>query len=260
MLLAVDVGNTQTVIGMFERSELLQHWRLATVADRTADEFALIFQGLLMQVGLSFGRNVTGVVISSVVPHVTAAMREMTERYFHYEPVVVGPGMKTGLAITTDNPKEVGADRVVNSIAAFARYGGPCIVIDFGTATTFDAVSVKGEYLGGAIAPGIEISTNALVSAGAQLRNIDFVEPRSVIGKTTVEAIQSGVLYGFAGQIDAIVGRMRDELGPGTPSVATGGLAPVVMPFTKAIDHHEPWLTLEGLLIIYERNSQRDEA
>ncbi|TMK79496.1 MAG: type III pantothenate kinase [Actinobacteria bacterium] len=251
MLLAVDVGNTQTVIGMFERTELLQHWRLATRGDQTADEMALVFQGLLNQVGLSFDRNVSGVVISSVVPRVTQAMREMTERYFHFAPIIVG--------ITTDNPKEVGADRVVNAIAAFTRYGGPCIVIDFGTATTFDAVSAKGEYLGGAIAPGVEVSTNALVSHGAQLRNIEFVEPRSVIGKTTVEAIQSGVIYGFAGQIDGIVGRMRDELGPGTPSIATGGLAPVIMPFTKAIDHHEPWLTLEGLLQIYERNTLRDE-
>lgn len=259
MLLAVDVGNTQTVVGMFERNELQQHWRLATAHERTADEMALIFQGLLNQVGLSFDRNVTGVVISSVVPRVTQAMREMTERYFHFPPVVVGPGIKTGLAIVTDNPREVGADRVVNALAAFARYGGPCIVIDFGTATTFDAVSAKGEYMGGAIAPGVEISTNALVSAGAQLRNIEFTEPRSVIGKTTVEAIQSGVLYGFAGQIEGIVGRMRDELGPGTPTIATGGLAPVIMPFTKAIDHWEPWLTLEGLLMIYERNTLRDE-
>ena len=260
MLLAVDVGNTQSVVGMFERAQLQQHWRLATAPDRTADEMALIFQGLLNQVGLSFDRNVTAVVISSVVPRVTEAMREMTERYFHFEPVIVGPGVKTGMAIATDNPREVGADRIVNSIAAHARYGGPCIVIDFGTATTFDAISSKGEYLGGAIAPGIQISTNALVSAGAQLRNIEFVEPRSVIGKTTVEAIQSGVLYGFAGQIDGIVERMRDELGPETPSIATGGLAPVMLPFTKSMDHHEPWLTLEGLLLIYERNTQRDEA
>src|SRR5438270_2475232 len=255
MLLAVDVGNTQTVIGMFERTELLQHWRLATRSDQTADEMALVFQGLLNQVGLSLDRNVSGVVISSVVPRLTQAMREMTERYFHFAPIIVGPGVKTGLAITTDNPKEVGADRVVNGIAAFTRYGGPCIVVDFGTATTFDAVSAKGEYLGGAIAPGVEVSTNALVSHGAQLRNIEYVEPRSVIGKTTVEAIQSGVIFGFAGQVDGIVERMREELGGDTPTVATGGLAPAIMPFTKAIDHHEPWLTLEGLLLIYERNT-----
>ena len=256
MLLAVDVGNTQTVVGLFERTELQQHWRLATLPERTADEHALIFQGLLMQVGLSFDRNVTGVVISSVVPRVTEALRDMTERYFHFDPVVVGPGVRTGMPIVTDTPKQVGADRIVNAIAAHARHGGPCIVIDFGTATTFDAVSAKGEYLGGAIAPGVQVSTNALVSAGAQLYNIEFVEPRSVIGKTTVEAIQSGVLYGFAGQVDGIVDRMRLELGANAPTVATGGLAPVIMPLTKAIDHHEPWLTLEGLLLIYERNSR----
>lgn len=259
MLLAVDVGNTQMVIGVFERNELQQHWRLGTAGERTADEMALVFQGLLNQVGLSFDRNVTGVVISSVVPRVTQSLREMTERYFHFPPVIVGPGVKTGLSIVTDNPREVGADRVVNAIAAYARYGGPCIVIDFGTATTFDAVSEKGEYLGGAIAPGVQISTNALVSAGAQLRNIEFIEPRSVIGKTTVEAIQSGVLYGFAGQVEGIVGRMREELGADAASIATGGLAPVIMPLTGAIDHHEPWLTLEGLLLVYERNTARDE-
>ena len=260
MLLAVDVGNTQTVVGLFERTELQQHWRLATLPERTADEHALIFQGLLMQVGLSFDRNVTGVVISSVVPRVTEALRDMTERYFHFDPVVVGPGVRTGMPIVTDTPKQVGADRIVNAIAAHARHGGPCIVIDFGTATTFDAVSAKGEYLGGAIAPGVQVSTNALVSAGAQLYNIEFVEPRSVIGKTTVEAIQSGVLYGFAGQVDGIVDRMRLELGANAPTVATGGLAPVIMPLTKAIDHHEPWLTLEGLLLIYERNSRYENA
>jgi type III pantothenate kinase len=259
MLLAVDVGNTQTVIGMFERDRLEQHWRLGSQAERTTDEWALVVQGLLTQVGLSFGRSVTGVVISSVVPRVTQALREMTERYFHFEPLIVGPGVKTGLPIVTDNPKEVGADRVVNAIAAHARYGAPCIVIDFGTATTFDAVSDRGEYLGGAIAPGVEISTNALVSGAAQLRNIEFLEPRSVIGKTTVEAIQSGVLYGFAGQVEGIVERMREELGHETPTVATGGLAQVIMPLTKAIDHHEPWLTLEGLQLIYERNTARDE-
>ena len=258
MLLAVDVGNTQTVIGVFERTDLQQHWRVGTQAERTADELALIVQGLLGQVGLSFGRNVTGVVISSVVPTLTASLRDMVERYFHFQPVIVGPGVKTGLPIMTDVPRQVGADRVVNAIAAHAAYGGPCIVIDFGTATTFDAVSARGEYLGGAIAPGIQVSTNALVSAGAQLTGIEFVEPRSVIGKTTVEAIQAGVLYGFAGQVDGIVERMREEIGH-APTVATGGLAPVIMPLTKSIDHHEPWLTLEGLRLIYERNSARDD-
>lgn len=259
MLLACDVGNTQTVIGMLQRGELKGHWRLSTQPERTADEWALMFKGLLEQVELSFDRNVTGVVISSVVPRVTEPLRDMTERYFHFDPVIVGPGVRTGMPIATDTPREVGADRVVNSIAAHARYGGPCIVIDFGTATTFDAVSAKGEYLGGAIAPGVQISTNALVANAAQLRNIEFIEPRSVIGKTTVEAIQAGVLYGFAGQVDGIVERMREELSAPAPTIATGGLAPVMMPLTKAIDHHEPWLTLEGLQIVFDRNTARDE-
>lgn len=255
MLLAVDVGNTQTNIGMFERGEMQQPWRIATEVERTPDELALAFQGLLNTVGLNFGRNVTGVVISSVVPRVTGALREMVQRYFHFEPVVVGPGVRTGMPILTDTPREVGADRIVNAIAAHARFGGPVIVVGLGTATTFGAVSAAGEFLGGAIAPGVQISTNALVSAGAQLRNIEFVAPRSVIGKTTVEAIQSGVLYGFAGQVDGVVRRIRAELGEQTPVVATGGLAGTVVPFTETVQHHEPWLTLEGLQIIFERNA-----
>jgi type III pantothenate kinase len=258
MLLAVDVGNTQTTIGMFERDRLEQHWRISSAADRTADELALIIQGLLGQVGLSFSKQITGVVISSVVPRVTQAMREMTERYFRFPPVIVEPGVKTGMPILTDNPKEVGADRVVNSVAAFESYGGPCVVVDFGTATTFDAVSAKGEYLGGSIAPGVEVSTTALVNAGAMLRRVEYTLPRSVIGKTTVEAIQSGVIYGFAGQVDAIVERMAKELGGKVEVVATGGLAPVIMPETVTIDHHEPWLTLLGLHIIYDRNTSDD--
>lgn len=257
MLLAVDVGNTHTMIGVFDRGELTQHWRMATVAERTADENALVFQGFLGQVGLSFDRNVTGVVVSSVVPRVTQALRDMVERYFHFDPVIVGPGVRTGMPIKTDNPKEVGTDRVVNAIAAHARFGGPCIVIGMGTATTFGAVSDQGEFLGGVIAPGVQVSTNALVAAGAQLRNIEFIPPRSVIGKTTVEAIQAGVILGHAGMVDAIVEHLRDELGASAPSVATGGLAPVIMPHCKFIDHHEPWLGLEGLRIIFERNAER---
>jgi len=259
MLLGVDVGNTQTTIGMFERERLDQHWRISSSADRTADELALIIQGLLGQVGMSFTKQITGVVIASVVPRVTQAMREMTERYFRFPPVIVEPGVKTGMPILTDNPKEVGADRVVNSVAAFETYGGPCIIVDFGTATTFDAVSPKGEYLGGSIAPGVEISTTALVNAGAMLRRVEYTLPRSVIGKTTVEAIQSGVIYGFAGQVDAIVERMAKELGGKVEVVATGGLAPVIMPETVTIDHHEPWLTLIGLRIIFERNTSGED-
>ncbi|HEX9775570.1 MAG TPA: type III pantothenate kinase [Actinomycetota bacterium] len=258
MLLAVDAGNTQTNIGLFERGDLQQHWSVQTLADRTADEHALVFKGLLEQVGLSFSRNVTGVVLSSVVPRVTQALREMVERYFHFEPVVVGPGVRTGMPIVTDNPREVGTDRVVNAIAAHERYGGPCIAVGIGTATTFGAVSDRGEFLGGAIAPGMQVSTNALVASTAQLRNIEFAAPRSVIGKTTVESIQAGVVFGHAGMIDAIVERMRDDLGASAPVVATGGLAPVVVPLCKTIDHHEPWLSLEGLQIIFERNARAD--
>jgi len=254
MLLAVDVGNTQMVIGVFERENLEQHWRVSTHNARTSDELALIVQGLLGQVGLSFTRQITGVCIASVVPQVTTALREMTERYFRFPPIIVEPGVKTGLPILTDNPREVGADRVVNAIAAQAYYGVPAIVVDFGTATTFDAVSTKGEYLGGAIAPGIEVATNALVQAGAQLRKIEYVPPKSVIGKTTVEAIQSGVIYGFAGQVDAIVERMQEELGGDAHVVATGGLAIVVQPFSRTLKTYDPWLTLMGLRLVYERN------
>jgi type III pantothenate kinase len=255
VLLAIDVGNTQTTIGMFERTSLEQRWRISTQPERTADEWALVVQGLLAQVGLSFTRQVTGVAIASVVPRATPMLREMTERYFRFPPLVVEPGIRTGMQILTDNPKEVGADRVVNAVAAHELYGGPCIVVDFGTATTFDAISARGEYLGGAIAPGVEISTNALVAAGAQLRRVEYTAPRSVIGKSTVEAIQSGVVYGFAGQVDAIVERMAKELGGKVEVVATGGLAEVIMPHTVTIDHHEPWLTLIGLRIIYDRNA-----
>ena len=255
MLLAVDVGNTQTVIGVFERERLERHWRISSQADRTPDELALIFQGLLGQTGLSFSKQVTGVVISSVVPRMTQAMREMTERYFMFPPVVVGPGVKTGLAILTDNPKEVGADRVVNAVAAHSLFGGSCIVIDFGTATTVDAVSAKGEYLGGAIAPGVEISTNALVSMGAQLKRVEFTAPKHVAGKSTDEAIRSGVIYGFAGQVDAIVQRMREELGGDPTVVATGGLAPVITPHMRVPAKNEPWLTLIGLRLVFDRNA-----
>lgn len=256
MLLAVDVGNTQTVIGVFDRERLERHWRISSQDDRTADELALIFQGLLAQSGLSFSKQVTGVVISSVVPRMTQALREMTERYFRFPPVVVEPGTRTGLAILTDNPKEVGADRVVNAVAAHALTGGACIVVDFGTATTVDAVGSKGEYLGGAIAPGVEVSTNALVAHGAQLRRVEFTAPKSVLGKSTGDAIRSGVIFGFAGQVDAIVERMREEIGGDPPVVATGGLAPVITPHMRIPAKHEPWLTLIGLRIVYDRNAE----
>ncbi len=253
MLLAVDVGNTQTVIGLFRGSQLEDHWRIATVADRTSDELALLVQQFLGFHGFSFDSQITGVVVSSGVPRVTAAMREMTERYFGSPALVVEPGVRTGMAILYDNPKEVGPDRIANAVAAYDLYGGPTIVVDFGTANTIEAVSEKGEYLGGAIFPGIEISMDALFGRAAALRRVELVAPKNVIGKSTIESIQSGSVYGFSGQVDALVERFQAELGPCTV-VATGGLAELIKPHSRTIEHDEPWLTLHGLRIIFERN------
>jgi type III pantothenate kinase len=256
VLLAVDVGNTETVLGVFRDDELAWHWRLATVPERTADELALLFGGFLEHQELSFDRHVTGVVISSVVPTATQSLREMVGGYFHFPPVVVEPGVKTGVPVLTDNPKEVGADRIVNALAAFTKYGGPAIVVDFGTATTFDAISEAGEYLGGAIAPGIQISARALYERAARLPRIELSAPRSVVGKNTVESLQSGIVFGYSAMVDGMVERLAKELG--TPSViATGGLASIVIEECQTIDHHEPWLTLEGLRLVFEKNAEQ---
>jgi type III pantothenate kinase len=259
VLLAVDVGNTQTVLGVFEARELVWHWRIATQRERTADELALMFGGFLEQAGLSFSRQITAVVVASVVPAQTQALREMVRNYFHFQPVLVEPGIKTGISIQTDNPKEVGADRIVNAVGAFAKYGGPCVVVDFGTAITYDAVSEQGEYLGGAIAPGVQVSAAGLSSVADRLPRVEVVAPRSVIGKNTVEALQSGLLLGTASEVDGMVERMQKELGGHATVVATGGLADVVVPLCQTVDHHEPWLTLEGLRLIFEKNTARDE-
>lgn len=262
MLLTIDVGNTHTVLGLFDDKEIVEHWRIATDARRTADELAVTVRSLLDRFVRADGSEeplVHGISMCSTVPSVLHEMREMFRRYYPDVPtVVVEPGVRTGVPVLMDNPKEVGADRVVNSLAAAHLYGGPCIVVDLGTATTFDAVSARGEYIGGAIAPGIEISVEALGSRGAQLRKVELARPRSVIGKSTVEAMQSGILYGFAGQIDGIVERMAAELSddPDTVTVvATGGLASIVLAEASTIDVHEPWLTLVGLRLIWERNT-----
>jgi type III pantothenate kinase len=255
MLLAVDVGNTETMLGIFRDRELAWHWRMRTAPDRTADELALLFGGFLEQRDLSFDRNVTAVVVSSVVPTATQALRQMVERYFGFRPLVVEPGIKTGVPVLTDNPKEVGADRVVNAVATLDRYGGPAIVVDFGTATTFDAVSEAGEYLGGVIAPGVQISARALYEHTARLPRVELVAPRSVIGRNTVESVQAGLLFGYASMVDGVVERMAKELGSPTV-VATGGLAPVIIAECRTIERHEPWLTLEGLRIVFERNTE----
>lgn len=257
MLLAIDIGNTQTVLGLFDGEEVDHTWRIATYDTRTADELAVVIASLLAQ----HPRGdvvVTGVALLSTVPAALHEMRQMCERYFHDVPtVVVEPGVRTGVPVLTDNPKEVGSDRIVNALAAAQLYGGPAIVVDFGTATTFDAVSAKGEYLGGAIAPGIEISVEALGAKGAQLRKVELARPRSVVGRNTVEALQSGIVFGFAGQVDGIVERMAGELAEDPTDVtvvATGGLAPLVLGESRTLHQHDPWLTLRGLRLVHERN------
>ena len=257
MLLAVDVGNTQTHIGIWNGEELAAQWRISTDARRTSDELALVVQQFLHFEGLSFSAQVSGVVIASVVPTLTAAHREMVQQYFHFNPVVVEMGTKTGMPIATEYPREVGADRIVNAVAAYSLVGGPAVVIDFGTATTFDAVSEAGEYLGGAIAPGVQISVNALASVAAQIQKVELVQPRSVIGRSTVECVRSGVLLGAAAMVEGMVERMQKELGGFASCVATGGLAPLVLEQVSVPVRHEPSLTLRGLRIIYERNASR---
>src|SRR6516162_1705621 len=253
MLLAIDVGNTQTVIGLFDGARLVQHWRISTNDERTSDEMALLVAELLRLRGIEFHPERLGIAISSVVPRNTAALRQMADEWFGVKAVVLEPGTRMGMPILYDNPKEVGADRIANAVGAFDLYGGPCVVVDLGTATTFDAISADGEYLGGAIAPGVAISLDALYAHAAALRAVELVEPRAVIGQSTEEAIQSGVLYGFAAQVDGMCARFASVLGPSTV-VATGGLSPLVAPYTPAVHHVEPWLTLHGLRIVYERN------
>ena len=251
MLLAIDVGNTNTVLGMYDGDNLVSSWRIKTDARTTADEMALTYRGLLADQD-----PVTGIALCSTVPAVLREMRVMLARYFaDIDTVIVEPGTKTGVPVLTDNPKEVGADRIVNTIAAHHLFGGPCIVVDFGTSTNLDVVSAKGEFLGGALAPGIEISIDALAQRAAQLRKVELVRPRSAIGKNTVEALQSGALYGFAGQVDGLVDRITAELGEVTAVVATGGLAPIVVPESRRITHHEPDLTLLGLRMVFDRNA-----
>lgn len=255
MLLAVNVGNTNTVLGVFDGPELRWSWRVSTQPDRTADELAVLFAGVLDQAGLSFSTKITGVVVSSVVPSSTTALRDMVERYFNFPAVIVGPGVRTGLSILTDNPREVGSDRIVNALAGFERHGGPCIVVDLGTATTYDVVSASGEFLGGVIAPGVQTSNAALARSTARLPQVELAAPRSVIGKNTVEAIQSALVFGGAAQVDGIVTRIREELGVPATAIATGGLAELVAPHCRTVDAVDPWLTLEGLRMVFERNA-----
>ena len=253
MLLVIDVGNTNMVLGVYKDTELLDHWRISTDRQITTDEYGVLIRELFYLNDLR-ADDINAIIISSVVPPVVPTLERMCQRYFGLSPLLIGPGVKTGMDIRYDNPREVGADRIVNAVAAYEKYGGPVIIVDFGTATTFCAVDAKGVYLGGSICPGIGISTEALVQRTAKLPRIELKRTGSVICRNTIESMQAGVFYGFVGQVEGIVSRMRRELDMSARVVATGGLAVVIAPATKAIDVVEPMLTLEGLRIIYERN------
>lgn len=253
MLLAVDIGNSHSVLGLFQDGELRRRWRVTTEAHRTADEIAVQTAGLLRLEGMDVS-SVEDVIVSSVVPNLNAEYQSMARTLLHVEPITVGPGIRTGMPVLTDNPREVGPDLIVGAVAGYALYGGPCVVVDFGTATTFAAVSQDGEYLGGAIAPGIEVSMDALSRRAARLSRVELEDPGSVIGKSTMARQQAGAIYGFSGQVDGIVGRMREELGGEAVAVATGGLSALIYEHARSLDHLEPLLTLYGLEIIYRRN------
>lgn len=253
MLLVIDVGNTNVVVGVFEGEKLLQHWRVSTVRNRTTDEYGIALKNLFLLNGLD-PKLVTKVIISSVVPPLMPAMERVALNYFKAKPIIVGPGTKTGMPIQYDNPREVGADRIVNAVAAYEKYGGPLIVIDFGTATTFCAINKDGAYLGGAIMPGIGISSEALTERAAKLPRIEIKNPGQIICKNTVSSMQAGTLLGYVGAVEGIVARMKKELKENAKVIATGGLAGLIASETSCIDHIERLLTLEGLRIIYEKN------
>ena len=254
MLLAVDVGNTQTVLGLWSGLELVTTWRIATRRELTTDDIATRVDGLL-SLGAIDAEAITGVIVSTTVPSLAKAWIGVGEGVLGVPTMPVGPGLKSGMPIQMDNPHEVGPDRIVNAIAAIERYGGPCISVDFGTSTNFDAVSADGAYVGGVLAPGIAISMEALFARAARLSSVEFTVPPSVIGKNTVHALQSGVLYGFAGQVDGIVRRMVAELGGSPAVVATGGLSGLIFPHAETLQHSAPDLTLEGLRLLWERNT-----
>jgi len=254
MLLAVDVGNTQTHFGTFRDARLIEHWRFATVPEATADELGAVMRNLLELRGVGLA-DISASIVSSTVPVLEREWLSMGERYLSRSMIAVGPGLKTGMALRYDNPYEIGADRLANAVAIRDRFGGPAVCVDFGTSVNFDIIGARGDFLGGVLVPGVEISLAALTSRGARLPTIDLAPPRAVIGKSTVDAIRSGVVYGFAGAIDGILRRLFDELGEQTDVVATGGLAHAIVPFTEHIDEVDDLLTLTGLRLLYDRNA-----
>ncbi len=253
MILVMDIGNTNIVLGVYENQSLLHHWRLSTSRTATADEYGVMVFNLFQHAGITFSQ-IEGVIVSSVVPPIMRTIDMLCAKYIKKTPLIVGPGIKTGLNIRYENPREVGADRICNAIAAIELYGPPLIVVDFGTATTFDFIDEKGDYLGGAIAPGIGISTEALYSHAAKLPRIELSRPKSTVGRNPISSMQAGIIYGFAGQVDGIVWRMEEEFGYKAKVIATGGLADLIAGESKTIQEINPMITLQGLLMIYERN------
>lgn len=256
MLITIDVGNTQIVIGIYDGDRLIHHWRISTDSERTTDEYGVMLTSLLQGAGLRTPLEPVGVVIACVVPTLNPVFEQLSERYFHCVPLIVGPGIKTGMPILYENPKEVGADRIVDAVAAFEHCGTACIVVDFSTATTFDYVSGRGEYIGGVIAPGLGISMDALVRHAAKLYRVELTRPRDVVGRTNVTAIQSGLIYGYTALVDGLVERIIRERGEQTRVIATGGLAELIAPESETIEEIDEFLTLKGLRLIFERNKR----
>jgi type III pantothenate kinase len=254
MLFVIDVGNTNTVLGVYQEDELIHHWRIETNRYKTEDEYGMIVGSLLQYAGLSYDKF-HAVIISSVVPPIMFALERMATKYFKQKPLIVGPGIKTGLNIKYDNPKEVGADRIVNAVAGIAQYGSPLIIVDFGTATTYCYIDENKNYIGGAIAPGINISTEALYTKASKLPRIELSRPTNIVGRTTVEAMQGGIVYGYVGQVEGIVKRMKAQAKVEPTVIATGGLASLIAKESDIIDVMDPYLTLKGLHLIYKRNS-----